>query len=108
MAVFRKGAAGQPMGIAELVVVATLEKLGTAGGISNVALRGVPAQVLRVRPPGEVVAQPGEQAHPLPDSTPIQSRPLDSRASDARAARPPVVAGANDAIKSEPKAVKLR
>jgi putative ABC transport system permease protein len=46
---------GQPIGAAEIVVVAAMEKLG-AEGVTNVSLRGVPDDVTSFRPEVHVVA----------------------------------------------------
>ncbi|MBV9948294.1 MAG: ABC transporter permease, partial [Myxococcales bacterium] len=46
---------GQPIGAAETVVVAAMDKLGTTG-VTNVTLRGVPDDVTRFRPEVRVVA----------------------------------------------------
>jgi putative ABC transport system permease protein len=46
---------GQPLGVAEIVVVAAMEKLGAAG-VTNVTLRGVPDDVTRFRPEVRIVA----------------------------------------------------
>ena len=59
----KRDASGQPAGVGELVVVITLEKLGTEGQVSNVQVRGVPDNVLAVRPEVRIVegrpARPG-------------------------------------------------
>jgi putative ABC transport system permease protein len=46
---------GQPLGVAEIVVVAAMDKLGTSG-VTNVAIRGVPDGVMRFRPDVHIVA----------------------------------------------------
>jgi putative ABC transport system permease protein len=46
---------GRPIGVGELVVVIILDKLGTDGGVSNVQVRGVPDNVLDLRPTVRVV-----------------------------------------------------
>jgi putative ABC transport system permease protein len=46
---------GQPLGVAEIIVVAAMEKLGTSG-VTNVAIRGVPDGVMRFRPDVHIVA----------------------------------------------------
>ena len=46
---------GQPLGVAEVVVVAAMPKLG-ADGVTNVTLRGVPDDVMRFRPEVHIVA----------------------------------------------------
>ncbi|MDP9002676.1 MAG: ABC transporter permease [Myxococcota bacterium] len=48
-------ARGQPLGSAEIVVVAAMEKLGTAG-VTNVAIRGVPDDVMHFRTEAHIVA----------------------------------------------------
>jgi putative ABC transport system permease protein len=54
---------GQPLGIADVVVVATLDKLGTEGQVSNVLVRGVQPLVMKVRSEAHIIdgrpAQPG-------------------------------------------------
>jgi putative ABC transport system permease protein len=57
---------GQPLASAEVVVVLALDKLGEAAGmISNILVRGVPAQVLKVHP--EVRILEGRPARPGTD-----------------------------------------
>ncbi len=46
---------GKPLGAAELVVVGAMEKLG-ANGVSNVQIRGVTDDVMRLRPEAHIVA----------------------------------------------------
>jgi putative ABC transport system permease protein len=46
---------GQPIGVAEIVVVGAMEKLG-AKGVTNVSIRGVPDNVMAFRPEVHVVA----------------------------------------------------
>ncbi len=46
---------GQPIGSAEVVVVAAMEKLGTTG-VTNVLIRGIPDDVMRFRPETRIVA----------------------------------------------------
>jgi putative ABC transport system permease protein len=46
---------GQPLGTAEIVVVAAMEKLGTTG-LTNVSIRGIPDDVMRFRPETRIVA----------------------------------------------------
>lgn len=59
----KKGADGQPLGMGELVVVIALDKLGTDGKVSNVQVRGVSDNVMKVRPEVRILegrpAQPG-------------------------------------------------
>jgi putative ABC transport system permease protein len=50
-----KKESGTPSGIAEVVVVAAMEKVG-AVGVSNVQLRGVPDNVMQFRPEVHIVA----------------------------------------------------
>jgi putative ABC transport system permease protein len=54
---------GQPLGIADVVVVATLDKLGSEGQVSNVLVRGVQSLVMKVRSEARIIdgrpAQPG-------------------------------------------------
>jgi putative ABC transport system permease protein len=45
---------GQPVGAAEIIVVAAMEKLGTSG-VTNVTLRGVPDDVMRFRPEVRII-----------------------------------------------------
>jgi putative ABC transport system permease protein len=49
-----KDAQGQPLGVAELVVVLTMDKLGT-DGISNVSVRGVDSRALAFRDEVEII-----------------------------------------------------
>jgi putative ABC transport system permease protein len=46
---------GQPIGVAEIVVVGAMEKLG-ANGVTNVTIRGVGDDVMRFRPEVHIVA----------------------------------------------------
>ena len=46
---------GQPSGVAEIVVVGAMEKLG-ANGVTNVTIRGVSDDVMRFRPEVHIVA----------------------------------------------------
>ena len=59
----KKNEAGAGMGVGEVVVVVTQEKIGTEGGVSNVQIRGVPDNVMKFRPEVKIVegrpAQPG-------------------------------------------------
>ncbi len=61
----RRDASGNPLGVGELIVVMALEKTGSDGQVSNVQLRGVPENVLDVRPAVRVVA--GRAARPGSD-----------------------------------------
>jgi putative ABC transport system permease protein len=57
---------GQPLGSPEVVVVIALDKLGVGEGmVSNILVRGVPAQVLKVHPEVHVIA--GRPARPGTD-----------------------------------------
>src|SRR4051812_31757332 len=61
---------GQPLGSPEVVVVIALDKLGGADGmVSNILVRGVPAQVMNVRP--EVRIIDGHPARPGTDEVVI-------------------------------------
>lgn len=60
----QRDAEGQPLGAAEVVVVVALDKLGSdEGHVSNIMVRGVQENVLRLRPEVRIVegraAQPG-------------------------------------------------
>src|SRR5688572_13358853 len=46
---------GQPLGIADVVVVATLDKLGSEGQVSNVLVRGVQSLVMKVRSEARII-----------------------------------------------------
>lgn len=61
----KKDESGAPIGVSEVVVVIALDKLGTDGGVSNVQVRGVPDNVLKMRPSVRVVA--GRQPRPGTD-----------------------------------------
>jgi len=56
---------GRPDGLGEVVVVITIDKLGTQGGVSNVQVRGVPDDVLAFRREVRIVA--GRPARPGTD-----------------------------------------
>jgi putative ABC transport system permease protein len=56
---------GKSDGVGELAVVLLLDKLGTDGGVSNAALRGVPEDVYEFRPEVKVVE--GRKAKPGSD-----------------------------------------
>jgi putative ABC transport system permease protein len=59
---------GTPLGVAEIVIVVTLDKKGT-DGVSNVTVRGVPANVFEFRPEVEIVE--GRKATPGTDEVVI-------------------------------------
>lgn len=61
----KRDADGQPLGSPEVVVVLALDKLGTEGMVSNILVRGVPPQVMKVRPEVRIVA--GRPARPGTD-----------------------------------------
>jgi putative ABC transport system permease protein len=71
-----KDHSGAPLGIGEMVMVLALEKVGTAGGVSNVGLRGVPDRILLSLDPSSEVAKKGDHFRP------------ESRIVAGRAARP--------------------
>lgn len=62
---------GQPLGVAEVVVVAAMPKLG-ADGVTNVTLRGVPDDVMRFRPEVHIVA--GRPPRPGTDEAIVGAR----------------------------------
>jgi putative ABC transport system permease protein len=62
---------GAPFGVAEVVVVGAMEKLG-AVGVSNVQMRGVPDEVMKFRPEVKIVA--GRLARPGSDEVIIGSK----------------------------------
>lgn len=61
----KRDADGQPLGSPEVVVVIALDKLGAEGMVSNILVRGVPPQVLKVRPEVRIIA--GRPARPGTD-----------------------------------------
>jgi len=61
----KRDADGQPLGSPEVVVVIALDKLGAEGMVSNILVRGVPPQVMKVRPEVRVIA--GRPARPGTD-----------------------------------------
>jgi putative ABC transport system permease protein len=62
----KRDADGQPLGSPEVVVVIALDKLGGPDGmVSNILVRGVPQQVLKVHPEVRVIA--GRPARPGTD-----------------------------------------
>jgi putative ABC transport system permease protein len=68
----KKGSDGRPIGVGEVLVVVALDKPGGTGQISNVQLRGVPADVLRLRPEVKIVA--GRPAQPGTDEVIVGRR----------------------------------
>src|SRR5215472_8418378 len=62
---------GQPLGAAEIVVVAAMEKLGTSG-VTNVTIRGVPEDGIQFRPDMHIVA--GRPPKPNSDEAIVGSR----------------------------------
>lgn len=62
---------GQPIGSGEVVVVGAMDKLGTSG-ITNVSLRGVTDDVMRLRPEVRIVA--GRPARPGSDEAIVGAR----------------------------------
>lgn len=68
----KRDASGQPIGVAELVLVIALEKPGTNGLVSNVAVRGVPDNVLEYRKHAKIIA--GRAAQPGADEAVIGKR----------------------------------
>lgn len=61
-----------PLAVGEVVIVISQEKIGTDGQVSNVQVRGVPANVLAFRP--EVVLVEGRPARPGTDEVIIGER----------------------------------
>jgi putative ABC transport system permease protein len=61
----KRDADGQPLGSPEVVVVIALDKLGAEGMVSNILVRGVPPQVMKVRPEVRIIA--GRPARPGTD-----------------------------------------
>jgi putative ABC transport system permease protein len=51
----KKDERAQPLGVAEIVVVGAMDKIGTTG-MTNVSIRGVPEDVMRFRPEVHIVA----------------------------------------------------
>jgi putative ABC transport system permease protein len=62
---------GQPLGVAEIVVVAAMDKLGT-NGVTNVAIRGLPDGAMRFRPDVRIVA--GRPPRPGSDEAIVGAR----------------------------------
>lgn len=62
---------GHPVGVAEIVVVAAMEKLGT-NGVTNVTIRGVPEDGMSFRPELHVVA--GRPPRPNSDEAMVGAR----------------------------------
>ncbi len=67
-----KDPSGQPIAVDEVVVVITLDKKGTDGQVSNVQIRGVPANALAFRPQVHLVA--GRPAQPGTDEVIVGKR----------------------------------
>lgn len=67
----KRDAAGQPLGIGEVLVVATMNKIGV-DGVSNVQIRGVPETVTHFRAGVEIVA--GRAARPGTDEVIVGQR----------------------------------
>jgi putative ABC transport system permease protein len=63
---------GSPMAVAEVIVVIALEKTGTDGKVSNVSVRGVPDNVLKMRSEARIVS--GRPAQPGTDEVIIGTR----------------------------------
>ncbi|MFO0580555.1 MAG: ABC transporter permease [Polyangia bacterium] len=68
----KRDPSGAPLGVGEVAVVITLDKVGTEGGVSNVQVRGVPDQVFKLRP--EVQITEGRPARPGTDEVIIGRR----------------------------------
>jgi putative ABC transport system permease protein len=64
--------AGQPLAVDEVVMVILLDKVGTDGGVSNIQVRGVPANALAFRPQVRIVA--GRPAQPGTDEVIVGQR----------------------------------
>ena len=64
--------AGAPIGVAEILIVIALEKAGTGGKVSNVQVRGVPDNVMKLRTEARMVA--GRPAQPGTDEVIIGER----------------------------------
>jgi len=62
---------GKPVGVAEIVVVGAMEKVG-ASGVTNVAIRGVPDNAMSFRPEVRIVA--GRPARPGSDEALVGAR----------------------------------
>jgi putative ABC transport system permease protein len=56
VATISESGGSKPVMVSEVVLVITVDKLGTKGGVSNVTIRGVPADVLAFRPEVKLVA----------------------------------------------------
>jgi putative ABC transport system permease protein len=67
----KKDERGQPLGVAEIVVVGAMDKIGTTG-VTNVSIRGVPEDVMRFRPEVHIVA--GRPPRPGTDEALVGSR----------------------------------
>ncbi len=97
----KKDERGQPLGVAEIVVVGAMDKIGTTG-VTNVSIRGVPEDVMRFRPEVHIVA--GRPPRPGTDEALVGSRirgrikGVDLNASfDIKKGRPVQVVGVFDA-----------
>jgi putative ABC transport system permease protein len=67
----KKDAQGKPIGVAEIVVVGAMEKIG-AEGVTNVAIRGVNDDAARFRPEMHIVA--GRPPRPASDEAIVGAR----------------------------------
>ncbi|HEX8796071.1 MAG TPA: ABC transporter permease [Polyangiaceae bacterium] len=67
----KKDERGQPLGVAEIVVVGAMDKIGTKG-VTNVSIRGVPEDVMKFRPEVHIVA--GRPPRPGTDEALVGSR----------------------------------
>jgi putative ABC transport system permease protein len=65
------GASKKPPGVGEVLVVILMDKLGTANGVSNVTVRGVPEDVLGFRSTAKIVE--GRAAKPGTDEVVVGS-----------------------------------
>ena len=68
----KRGDNGEPLGAGEVLLVIALEKPGTGGQVSNVQLRGVTDNVMKVRPEVRLVA--GRPSKPGTDEVMIGAR----------------------------------
>jgi putative ABC transport system permease protein len=65
------GASKRPPGVGEVLIVILMDKLGTANGVSNVTVRGVPEDVFDFRNTAKIVE--GRQAKPGSDEVVVGS-----------------------------------